>query len=97
MYNTRQFIEYFHLLFLDHLGRKIDKRLYLLIGNKSTANFKSDKALENLFNVTYQDFQSQVVAYLDAEQQKTYSSQEVWQQIVISVKRAIAGDNDAIK
>ena len=32
MRNMRQLIEYFHLIFLDHLGRKIDKRLYTLKG-----------------------------------------------------------------
>src|SRR3990170_6022446 len=32
MRNMRQLIEYFHLIFLDRLGRKIDKRLYTLKG-----------------------------------------------------------------
>jgi len=32
MHNIRQSIEQFHLLFLDQLGRKIDKRLYALKG-----------------------------------------------------------------
>jgi predicted nucleotidyltransferase component of viral defense system len=31
-YTTTQYIELFHLLFLDHLGRKLDKRFYALKG-----------------------------------------------------------------
>ena len=32
MYDTRQYVELFHLLFLDFLGRKLDKRRYVLKG-----------------------------------------------------------------
>ncbi len=32
MQNIREIIEYFHLIFLEHLGRKIDKRFYTLKG-----------------------------------------------------------------
>ena len=31
-YDTRQYVELFHLLFLDFLGRKLDKRYYVLKG-----------------------------------------------------------------
>ncbi|MBI3508729.1 MAG: nucleotidyl transferase AbiEii/AbiGii toxin family protein [Chlamydiia bacterium] len=31
-YDPVQYIEFFHLLFLEHLGRKLDKRLYALKG-----------------------------------------------------------------
>ena len=31
-YDDRQFVELFHLLFLDLLGRKLDKRFYVLKG-----------------------------------------------------------------
>ena len=31
-YNTKQYVELFHLLFLDFLGRKLDKRFYILKG-----------------------------------------------------------------
>ncbi len=32
MYTPRQYVEQFHLLFLDQLGRKVDKKLYALKG-----------------------------------------------------------------
>jgi predicted nucleotidyltransferase component of viral defense system len=32
MHSIRELVECFHLIFLDHLGRKIDKRLYVLKG-----------------------------------------------------------------
>ncbi len=31
-YNTIQYVELFHLLFLDQLGRKLDKSFYALKG-----------------------------------------------------------------
>lgn len=80
--------------------------LYLLVGNKPLTSFsdisltiKRDqfktlaaKALENLTDINYQDFQSQVVTYLAAEYQKTYSAPEIWQQIIGNLRQALLGD-----
>jgi len=36
-YTTIQYVELFHLLFLDQLGRKLDKRFYALKGGCNLA------------------------------------------------------------
>jgi predicted nucleotidyltransferase component of viral defense system len=81
--------------------------LYLLVGNKPPIalseikdhqlKIQTEKALENLSNINYQDFQSQVVTYLTTEYQKIYSSQEIWQQIIMSVKQTLSEIPNAIK
>jgi predicted nucleotidyltransferase component of viral defense system len=76
--------------------------LYLLIDNKSIIaqhypKTQIAKALENLHNVTYQDFQSQVITYLSIEYQKIYSSEEIWQQMISNVEHKLLGNNYATK
>ena len=38
-YTTIQYVELFHLLFLDQLGRKLDKRFYALKGGCNLSFF----------------------------------------------------------
>ena len=56
MLNIRQLTEYFHLIFLDYLGRKIDKRLYTLKGGCNLRfYFKSFRYSEDI------DFDVQII------------------------------------
>jgi predicted nucleotidyltransferase component of viral defense system len=56
MISNRQYIEQFHLLFLDSLGRKLDKRLYALKGGCNLRfYFKSMRYSEDI------DFDVQVI------------------------------------
>jgi predicted nucleotidyltransferase component of viral defense system len=85
--------------------------LYLLVNSESTTQIKEKltlaeqshakmqvaKAMENLNSLTYQDFQSQVVAYLSADYQKMYSSKEIWQQIVNAISQKLSGNKNAVK
>lgn len=57
MLNIRQTIEYFHLVFLDHLGRKLDKRFYILKGGCNLRfYFQSFRYSEDL------DFDAQIIS-----------------------------------
>jgi predicted nucleotidyltransferase component of viral defense system len=57
MHNIRQLVEYFHLIFLDHLGRKIDKRLYTLKGGCNLRfYFQSFRYSEDI------DFDTQIIS-----------------------------------
>lgn len=44
------------------------------------------KAQEQLANLSFEDYQSQVVSYLSAEQQKQYDNKDHWDKIVNQVK-----------
>lgn len=56
MQSNQKYIEQFHLLFLDHLGRKLDKRLYALKGGCNLRfYFKSMRYSEDI------DFDAQVI------------------------------------
>lgn len=85
--------------------------LYLLAGNNSIVELKKTlsiaeqhllkkqipTAIENINQVSYADFQSQVVTYLSPDYQKTYSSEEVFCQMIKSIKQMISGDSYAAK
>ncbi|MFA6408926.1 MAG: nucleotidyl transferase AbiEii/AbiGii toxin family protein [Gammaproteobacteria bacterium] len=70
--------------------------LYLLLGSsnelpKIIASQETFlQAQKNLSSLSFQDFQSQVVAFLTEEYQNQYSNPEVWQLIVNNVGQALA-------
>lgn len=77
--------------------------LYLLLGEQANNLCQQKqlqqlctKALANLESVTYQDFQSQVITYLFADYQQSYSAKDVWQQIVTRVRQVLTGNQNAI-
>lgn len=48
------------------------------------------KALDNIDAINYQDFCSQVVAFLAIEYQAQYATPETWQKIITTVKQAMS-------
>lgn len=78
--------------------------LYLLLSGNATlpsiSNLSSTqknqlskqitKALDNIAVIHYQDFRSQVIAFLATEYQIQYATQEIWQQIISNVKLALS-------
>jgi predicted nucleotidyltransferase component of viral defense system len=85
--------------------------LYLLTGKTSAPDLKKSlplaqqnllkkqivAAIENMHNIKYGDFLSQVVSYLTTEHQKSYSSKEIWQQVVNNVEQTLLENQNAIK
>jgi predicted nucleotidyltransferase component of viral defense system len=74
--------------------------LYLLLGQK---NFKWNKkisqiniALDNAASISFQEFKSQVIAFLPIDYQKNYDSKEIWETMVNKVMAAMEGINEAI-
>ncbi|SRR3989339_648509 len=71
--------------------------LYLLLTHSSInfhslkKQFKSDfkTALENLKNISYQNFQSQVVSFLSLEYQQEYTDEKVWKQMKQYVQKSL--------
>jgi predicted nucleotidyltransferase component of viral defense system len=67
--------------------------LYLLIGGDESLvlspNFKKtiQQALENISIISYHDFLSQVVAYLEPGYQRQYTNEDVWEHMVEKVQR----------
>jgi predicted nucleotidyltransferase component of viral defense system len=51
------------------------------------------QAQKQLSNLSFQDYQSQVVSYLSVEQQKQYDNEDLWNNIVKSVKLFMEHDN----
>jgi predicted nucleotidyltransferase component of viral defense system len=51
-------------------------------------------ALVNLDSIKFQDFQSQVVAFLDDDCQNQYSTKGVWELIAENIKKRISGEDN---
>ncbi|MFQ6618599.1 MAG: hypothetical protein ACE5QV_07925 [Fidelibacterota bacterium] len=75
-YSARQYVELFHLLFLSQLVRKLDKRFYALKGGGNLRFF----------------FKSQVISYLEPEDQRRFESKEIWDHIRLHVIEALGKD-----
>jgi len=50
-----------------------------------------DKAKHNVWEVSYDMFKSQVVSYLQPEYQAQYSSQELWDNIILTIVKTLEG------
>jgi hypothetical protein len=69
-YKPKQYVELFHLLFLNQLGRKIDKKLFSVKGGC------------NVMGISFSDFKGQVIAYLEEDDQSQYDDESVWNKII---------------
>lgn len=78
--------------------------IYLLLGGASTLPSTNNEiqekqkkafekhfsqALDNTSSISFNDFRSQVVAFLAPEYQKQYATSECWQQIIASVQQML--------
>ncbi len=71
-YNATQYVELFHLLFLDQLGRKLDKRFYALKGSCNlrlylkSFRFSEDAELDVVPTFPKEKLQDKIVSILDS-------------------------------
>jgi len=84
IYTPRQYVELFNLLFMSQLVRKLDKRFYALKGGCNTK--------ENIFSMDFTIFKSQVISYLEPEDQPRFESSEVWDNIRLHIVEAFEED-----
>lgn len=88
--NVTQARDIFDLYLLLGGNAILPSMVNLLPAQKKQLFQKVDKALDNIAAMHYQEFCSQVVAFLATEYQAQYASKEIWQQIVSNVKLALS-------
>ena len=62
MYDARQYVELFHLLFLDFLGRKLDMRRYVLKGGCNLRFFMKSLRYSEDMDIDIQGISKQKLA-----------------------------------
>lgn len=93
MWTERQAIEVFHLIFVAHLGRRVDKALFAIKGGCNLRFFcrsiRYSEDIENAMTIGFDEFSGQVRAYLDADYQEYYGTRKVWETLQQQVVDAL--------